>query len=291
MRDQTNVSRRRRSALPAGVSRAARRHRRRPLRRRRAPPADARAGRGARRVACHGPAGVRAARGRGLRRRASWLRDVRAGADLRRAGAAARRAQGRRPRPGALATALLARRRLPLESAYASARAPLRWDFRYGMPSLADFPLATWHRCLGRAARRAPRRAYDYGPPQGSAPLRAALAGYLGRSRGVGCTPDQIVVVTGSQQGIDLAARLLLAPGDRGRRRGAGLRGRAQRVPRRTAPPSRRSPSTTRASTPARSPLRGWRWSLPHISIPSAASCPGRGARRCSAGPAAPAPG
>jgi GntR family transcriptional regulator/MocR family aminotransferase len=82
------------------------------------------------------------------------------------------------------------------------------------MPSLADFPVATWHRCLGRAARRAPERAYDYGSPQGSIALRTALAGYLGRSRGVACTPEQLIVVTGSQQGIDLAARLLLDPGD-----------------------------------------------------------------------------
>src|SRR5262245_23525824 len=102
---------------------------------------------------------------------------------------------GAGPRPGALAAALLARRRLPLESAYANARPPLRWDFRYGMPSLADFPVATWHRCLGRAARRAPERAYDYGSPQGSITLRTALAGYLGRSRGVSCTPEQLVVV------------------------------------------------------------------------------------------------
>jgi GntR family transcriptional regulator/MocR family aminotransferase len=119
------------------------------------------------------------------------------------------------PRVGRLASALLERRRLPLESAYASARPALPWDFRYGLPSLGDFPLETWQRCLGRAARRAPTRAYDYGPPEGSPALRAALAGYLGRSRGVLCAPEQILIVTGSQQGIDLAARVLLDPGDR----------------------------------------------------------------------------
>ena len=136
----------------------------------------------------------------------------------RRGPAPARRAAGAAaaaPRLGRLASALLERRRLPLESAYASARSPLRWDFRYGLPSLADFPLETWQRCLGRAARRAPARAYDYGPPEGSPALRAALAGYLGRSRGVLCAPEQILIVTGSQQGIDLVARVLLDPGDR----------------------------------------------------------------------------
>ena len=119
------------------------------------------------------------------------------------------------PRLGRLATALLANRRPPLESAYAGVRPALRWDFRYGLPSLDDFPLETWQRCVGRAARSAPAGAYDYGPPQGSPALRAALAAYLGRSRGVSCAAEQIVVVTGSQQGIDLAARLLVRPGAR----------------------------------------------------------------------------
>jgi GntR family transcriptional regulator/MocR family aminotransferase len=79
------------------------------------------------------------------------------------------------------------------------------------LPSRADFPAAAWRRCIGRAARRA---SPDYGPPQGSPALRAALAGYLARARGVRCTPEQIVIVSGSQQGVDLAARLLLEPGD-----------------------------------------------------------------------------
>ena len=42
-----------------------------------------------------------------------------------------------------------------------------------------------------------------------------ALQGYLWRARGLRCEPDQIVVVNGSQQGLDLCARLLLDPGDR----------------------------------------------------------------------------
>jgi len=115
-------------------------------------------------------------------------------------------------RLGRAGTSLVERRRMPLESAYVARRPPLRWDFRYGMPSLADFPLTAWRRCLGRAVRRG---AWDYGPPQGSPALRSALASYLARARGVRCTPEQIVIVTGSQQGVDLAARLLLDPGDR----------------------------------------------------------------------------
>jgi GntR family transcriptional regulator/MocR family aminotransferase len=60
--------------------------------------------------------------------------------------------------------------------------------------------------------RRAAR--LRYGDPQGSLVLRDALQSYLWRARGINCAPDQIVIVNGSQQGLDLCARLLLDPGD-----------------------------------------------------------------------------
>src|SRR5947209_7141556 len=66
----------------------------------------------------------------------------------------------------------------------------------------------------GARLRRRPTR-LRYGDPCGSPELRAALQGYLWRARGLRCDPDQIVVVNGSQQGLDLCARLLLDPGDR----------------------------------------------------------------------------
>jgi GntR family transcriptional regulator/MocR family aminotransferase len=51
--------------------------------------------------------------------------------------------------------------------------------------------------------------------PAGALRLRAALQGYPWRARALRCAPDQVIVVNGSQQGIDLCARLLLDPGDR----------------------------------------------------------------------------
>jgi GntR family transcriptional regulator/MocR family aminotransferase len=54
-----------------------------------------------------------------------------------------------------------------------------------------------------------------YTRPEGHAPLRQALADYLRRARGVLCDPGQIIVVNGSQQALDLVARVLLDPGDR----------------------------------------------------------------------------
>jgi GntR family transcriptional regulator/MocR family aminotransferase len=86
-------------------------------------------------------------------------------------------------------------------------------DFRYGDLSAEDFPTLAWRKVVSAALlRRRPR--LRYGDPCGLPDLRAALQGYLWRARGLRCDPDQIVVVNGSQQGLDLCARLLLDPGD-----------------------------------------------------------------------------
>lgn len=86
-------------------------------------------------------------------------------------------------------------------------------DFRYGDLSGADFPMLAWRRALNKASLRRTMQ-LRYGDPQGTLTLRTALQGYLWRARGIRCTPDQIVIVNGSQQGLDLCARLLLDPGD-----------------------------------------------------------------------------
>jgi GntR family transcriptional regulator / MocR family aminotransferase len=54
-----------------------------------------------------------------------------------------------------------------------------------------------------------------YSHPAGYLPLRHAIAAHLATARGVRCTAEQVIIVTGSQQALDLCARLLLDPGDR----------------------------------------------------------------------------
>jgi GntR family transcriptional regulator/MocR family aminotransferase len=93
-------------------------------------------------------------------------------------------------------------------------RAAVRYDFRYGLPAVEEFPHDTWRRLLARRARSASVRSLRYGPPEGYEPLREAIADYLRRSRAVVCEPEQILIVNGSQQALDLAARVLLDPGD-----------------------------------------------------------------------------
>lgn len=85
-------------------------------------------------------------------------------------------------------------------------------DFRYGDLSATDFPILAWRQAVTKAIlRRPPRLRYE--DPRGAARLRIALQGYLWRARGLRCDAEQIIVVNGSQQGLDLCARLLLDPG------------------------------------------------------------------------------
>lgn len=86
-------------------------------------------------------------------------------------------------------------------------------DFRYGDLSAADFPTLPWKRALDAAVLRRHDR-LSYGDPRGAPGLRAALQGYLWRARGLRCGIDDVLVVAGSQQGLDLCARVLVDPGD-----------------------------------------------------------------------------
>ena len=89
-----------------------------------------------------------------------------------------------------------------------------RYDFRYGVPSERDFPDAAWRRLLARNARDATLASRMYGDAQGLARLRREIASYLSRSRAVDCSAEQVLIVNGAQQALDLAARTLLDPGD-----------------------------------------------------------------------------
>jgi GntR family transcriptional regulator/MocR family aminotransferase len=92
---------------------------------------------------------------------------------------------------------------------------PLRYDFSYGRSAVGEFPFEQWRRILMRKSRQSSARAFDYGPSAGSLALREAIAAHLRRSRAVVCDASQIIVVNGSQQALDLTARVLLEPGDR----------------------------------------------------------------------------
>jgi GntR family transcriptional regulator/MocR family aminotransferase len=97
---------------------------------------------------------------------------------------------------------------------YLGATETLPFDFRHGRPDATNFPLEAWRRIAGRQLRQIDRDDLWYGPASGLPALRVAIAEYLGRARGVRCTPEQVVITTGTQQAIDLMARLLVEAGD-----------------------------------------------------------------------------
>jgi len=90
---------------------------------------------------------------------------------------------------------------------------PPRYDLRPGVPDLSEFPRAAWLAAARRAISAAPSAAFGYGDPRGRPELRAALASYLARARGVRAAPDQIVICSGFTQGLSLLCRVLAASG------------------------------------------------------------------------------
>lgn len=88
----------------------------------------------------------------------------------------------------------------------------LPYDFAYGRSDLEVFPFEMWRRILLRCARKAPVSELDYGPVGGNVALREAICTHLRRSRAVVCDPSQVVIVNGSQQALDLIARVLIEP-------------------------------------------------------------------------------
>lgn len=113
------------------------------------------------------------------------------------------------------ATGLSQRGRLIAETA-------LRWRpptaavraYRIGTPAVDAFPFELWSRLERGLPERVRQDTAQYLSPAGHPPLREAIAQWLLVSRGIRCEAEQVLVTSGSQQAIDLIARLLLDPGD-----------------------------------------------------------------------------
>jgi GntR family transcriptional regulator/MocR family aminotransferase len=110
--------------------------------------------------------------------------------------------------------ARLSKRGLLMAQPYGRDEAPVGRAFLPTVPALDLFPRQVWARLLARAARAPGPDHLAAGERAGFRPLREAIAAYVGSTRAVACSPDQVVVLTSSQQAIDLAVRLLTDPGD-----------------------------------------------------------------------------
>ena len=100
-------------------------------------------------------------------------------------------------------------------------RRPSRWKlggaprpFRLGTPALDLLPLHAWTRLATRRLKATTLAQLDYRDPAGELPLRTAIAEHVRRVRGAACTADQVIVVAGAQQALELICRVLLDPGD-----------------------------------------------------------------------------
>jgi len=87
---------------------------------------------------------------------------------------------------------------------------PRQGAFRMNLPALDQFPCGVWGKLVSRHSRAMPGSIMAYGDAMGYLPLREAIAHYLGTVRAVRCDPSQIAITTGSQQGLQLSAQLLL---------------------------------------------------------------------------------
>jgi len=87
--------------------------------------------------------------------------------------------------------------------------------FGVGQVAFEQFPFKAWNSLITRHCRGGNVKSLDYGDPMGLQALREAIAAYLGPARGVRCDADQIMIVSGSQQALDICTRALIRRGSR----------------------------------------------------------------------------
>ena len=110
----------------------------------------------------------------------------------------------------------VAPRRAPAPDAGAAARPEMavpRYDLRAGAPDLSAFPGRAWLATARKVLAAAPDHLLGYPDPRGLPQLRAALADYLARARGVTADPAHIVICAGFTHGLAVIGRALRAAG------------------------------------------------------------------------------
>jgi GntR family transcriptional regulator / MocR family aminotransferase len=132
----------------------------------------------------------------------------------RRPSASARSSKPHAPRFSKNANAQLAAPQMSSSLPPSTRKMMPRQPLTSGLPALDEFPYDLWSRLVVRQARRMPISAFPYQDAAGYVPLREAIAAHVTISRRVHCTPDQIVIVLGSQGALDLASRMLITAGD-----------------------------------------------------------------------------
>jgi len=91
--------------------------------------------------------------------------------------------------------------------------ASARVDLTPGVPDLGAFPRAAWLRAERAVLARAASSTFGYGDPRGTPELRAAVAAWVARFRGIRVDPQDVLVVSGVAQALGLLAQVLVAEG------------------------------------------------------------------------------
>lgn len=123
---------------------------------------------------------------------------------------------GRDALPAANSGRRLVSKRSALLPSYKPAPWLNKWGaFIVGQQAFEHFPFQVWSSLLNRHVRNVRVNMLHYGDPMGSEEFRGVVAAYLRTARAVNCDASQIMIVSGSQQALELSARVLLNPGDK----------------------------------------------------------------------------
>ena len=153
-----------------------------------------------------------------------------------------------------------------------------------GLPSADTFPVEAMREATARVLRDAPREALQYAASEGYGPLREWVAAHIARTRGCASIAAQVLITTGSQQGLDLVGKVLIDAGSRVLVETPTYLGALQAFAPYEPDARRRGLATTKGRCPTRSPPRRRRRALPvraaELPEPDAAARMQRGAPR-----------
>ncbi|MGH8610889.1 MAG: PLP-dependent aminotransferase family protein [Gammaproteobacteria bacterium] len=96
---------------------------------------------------------------------------------------------------------------------YERPRHRLAFDFRIGRPDAHSFPLKTWRRLVDENLASAGSKMTQYSNPAGTYELRRAIADHLGPARGITASPDQVIIVGGCEEGLNIIGKVLVRDG------------------------------------------------------------------------------
>ena len=86
--------------------------------------------------------------------------------------------------------------------------------FGVGQVAVDQFPVQIWSSLVARRCRSMDPKSFHYGDPMGSKALRESLASYLRTARSLRCEAEQVMITSGSQQALEISARVLLDSGN-----------------------------------------------------------------------------